>query len=72
MLLDALSEVTKVYPPLKLKVFVNDKKTFTNGWSKELLEMPEKVPKKLKVEKRHLKLSVIKGREDGKKKTFTS
>ena len=42
MLQDALSEVTTIYPPLKLRVFVDDSKAFMNGRNKELVEMAEK------------------------------
>ena len=43
MLQDALSEVTKICPSLKLRVFVKGKK-------KEVAEMANKVMKKLKEE----------------------
>ena len=43
VLQDALSEVTKIYPPLKLLVFVDDITAFMNGINKELVEMAEKV-----------------------------
>ena len=43
LLLDALSEVTKVYPPLKLWVVVDDITAFVNGRNKELVEMADTV-----------------------------
>ena len=39
---DALSEVTKNYPSLKLRVFVDDITAFMNGRNKELVEMAQK------------------------------
>ena len=45
LLQDALSEVTKNYPLLKLRVFVGDITAFMNGINKELGEMAEKVLK---------------------------
>ena len=50
------------YPPLKLRVFVDDITAFMNGRKKELVEMAEKVLKKLKVEENGLKLSTTEGR----------
>ena len=50
VLQDALSEVTKFYPPLKLRVFVGD----ITALFREVADMAKKVMKKLKeeVEKR--------------------
>ena len=46
----ALSEVKKIYPPLKLSVFVDDITAFENGTNKESVEVAEKVLRKLKKE----------------------
>ena len=56
----ALSEVTKIYPPLKLRVFVYDSTAPLMGNNKEVAVIAKKVMKKLKeeVEKKGLKLSV--------------
>ena len=50
----------KNYPPLKLRVFVDDITALVKGRNKELAEVGKKVMQKLKeeVEKRGLKLSV--------------
>ena len=55
---DALGEVTKFYPPLKLKVFVDDITALLTGKKREKAEMANKVMKKLKeeVEKKGLEL----------------
>ena len=60
VLQDALNEVTKILPPLKLRVFVDDSTAFMNGRNKDLVEMAENVSKKLKseVEEKRLKLSI--------------
>ena len=60
MLQDALSEVTKIYPPLKLRVFVDDITAPLREKKKVMAEMARKVMKKLKeeVEKKGLQLSV--------------
>ena len=42
VLQDALSEVTKNYLSLKLRVFVDDITAFMNGRNKELVEMTQK------------------------------
>ena len=47
MLQDALSEVTDISPLLKLEVFVDDITAFMSGRHKKLVEMVEKVLKKL-------------------------
>ena len=54
MLEDALSEVTKIYPPLKLRVFVDDITALLMVKNEEVAEMAKKVMKRLreKVEKR--------------------
>ena len=47
---DALSEVTDIYPPLKLIFFADDITAFFSGRNEELVESPEKVLKRLKKE----------------------
>ena len=63
VLQDALSEVTKIYPSLILRVFVDDITAFMNGRNKELVEMAQKHLKKLRmeVEEKGLKLSIAEG-----------
>ena len=48
---DALSEVTKIYPPLKLRVFVDDITASVTGRNEEAAEMAKKVMKELKEER---------------------
>ena len=49
VLQDAFSEVTKIYPPLKLlRVFVNDTAAFLMGKNEEKAEMAKKVMKSLR------------------------
>ena len=48
VLQDALSEVTKIYRLLKLTVFVDDITALMKGRIKELVELAEKVLKRLK------------------------
>ena len=48
MLQDALSEATKFFPPLKLRVFVDDITALVMGKNKVVTEMAKKVMKKLK------------------------
>ena len=50
VLQDALGEVTKNYPPLKLRVFVDDITALLRGKNKEVAEMAKNVIKKLKDE----------------------
>ena len=45
-----LSEVMKFYPPLKLRVFVDDITALVKGRNKDVAEMAKKVMKKLKEE----------------------
>ena len=47
VLQDALSEVTKFYPPLKLRVFVDDITALLMGKNKAVVEMAKKVMKKV-------------------------
>ena len=60
VLQDALSEVTNIYPSLKLRVFVDDITALVQGRNEDVAEMAKKkkVMKKLKdeVEKKGLKL----------------
>ena len=74
MLQDALSEVTKFYLPLKLRVFVADITVLLIGKNKEVAEMAKKVMKKLKeeVEEKGLKLFVTENGKEGKSKMIAS
>ena len=47
---DALSEVMKVSPPLKLKVFVDEITAFMEGRNRELPGIPEKVLRAMREE----------------------
>ena len=60
VLQDALSEVTNIYPPLKLRVFVDDISALLMGKNKVVAEMAEKVMKRRReeVEEKGLKLSI--------------
>ena len=61
MLQDALSEVTKFYPPLKLRVFVDD-------LNKVVAEMAKKVMKKVKEEVNRNGAQIVSDRRwDGRK-----
>ena len=74
MLQDALSEVTKNCPHLKLRVFVDDITAFMSGRNKELVEVAQKHLKKLRMEvqQKGLKLSITEGGKEGKSKAITS
>ena len=74
VLQDALSEVTKIYPPFKLRVFVDDITALLMGKNKVAAEMAKKVMKKLReeVEKKGLKLSVTENGKEGKSKMIAS
>ena len=74
VLQDALSEVTKIFPPLKLRVFVDDITAFLKRRNKELVEMAKKVLKnsKKEVEEKGLKPSITEGGKEGKSKAITS
>ena len=50
MLQDALSEVTKFYPPLKLRVFVDDITALFVGKNEKVAEMAKRVMKRLREE----------------------
>ena len=71
---DALSEVTKIYRPLKLRAYVNDITPLLMGKNREVAEMAKKVMKKLKeeVERKGLKLSVTENGKEGKSKMIAS
>ena len=74
VLQDALREVTEIYPPLKLRVFVDDITAFVNGGNKELVEMAEKVLAKLvkEVEEKVLRLSITEGEKEVESKVIIS
>ena len=74
VLQEALSEVTKIYPPLKLRVFVDDITALLMVKNKEVAEVAKKVMKKLKeeVEKKGLKLFVTENGKEGKSKMIAS
>ena len=67
-------KLSKFYPPLKLRVFVDDITALVKGRNKEGGEMAKKVMKKLKeeVEKKGLKLSVTENGKEGKSKMIAS
>ena len=71
---DALSEVTKFYPPLKLRVLVDDITALLMVKTKVVAEMAKKVMKKLKeeVERKGLKMSVTEDGKKGKSKMIAS
>ena len=50
VLQDALSEVTQIYPPLKLRVFADDITALLMGKNNVVAEMAQKVMKKLRGE----------------------
>ena len=64
----------KKYPPLKLRVFLDDIAALLKGKNREVAEMGKKVTKKLKeeVEKKGLKLPVTENGKEGKSKTIAS
>ena len=64
----------KKYPPLKLRVFVDDITALVKGRNKEVAEMAKKVMKKLKeeVEKKGFKFSVTENGKEGKSKMIAS
>ena len=74
VLQDALSEVTKIYPLLKLRVFVDDITALLTEKHKEVAEMAKKAMKKFKKEKEQkcLKLSVTENGKEGKSKMIAS
>ena len=68
MLHDALSEATKIFPPLKLRVFADDITALLMVKNKVVAEMAKKVMRKLKeeVEKKGLKLPITAKGNEGK------
>ena len=67
VLQDALNEVTKFYPPLKLQFFVHDIAALVMGKNKEVTEMAKKVMKKLKEEVERKKGSNCRSPKMGRK-----
>ena len=59
---DALSEVTKFYPLLRLRVFVDDITALLMGRNKEFAEMSKKVMKQLKKEVNGKGLKIVSDR----------
>ena len=74
VLQDALSEVTKFDPPMKLRVFVDAITALLMVKNREVAEMARKVMKKLKeeVERTGLILSVTKDGKEGQSKMIAS
>ena len=74
VLQDALNEVTKICPPLKLRVFVYDITALLMVKNKVVAELAKKVMKKLKkeVERKGLKVSVTEDGKEGKSKMIVS
>ena len=71
MLQDALSEVTQIYPPLKLRVFVEDIAAFMNGKIRKWWRSLRKVLKKLK-SKVGRRASLKAGRKERARKSLTA
>ena len=71
---DALGEVRRICPSLKLRVFVGDITALVKGMNKEVVEMANKVMKRLQeeVEEKGLKLSVTGNGKEGKSKMIAS
>ena len=74
VLQDALSDVTSMFLPLKLRVFVDDITAIVIGRNKEVVEMAENVLKKFKreVDGKGLQLLIAEGGKEGKSKVITS
>ena len=74
VLQDALSDVTKINPPLKLKVFVDDIAALLVVKNREVAEMAQMTMKKFKEEvgRKGLKLSVTENGKEGKSKMIAS
>ena len=74
VLQDALSEVTKICPPLKLRVSVDDITALVMGRNTEVAQMAKKGMKELReeVEKKGLKLTITENGEEGKSKMIAS
>ena len=71
VLQDAFSEVMKVYPPLKRKVFVDDITAFMEGKNKELPGFVKNVLQSIKreVEEKGPKLSIAEGGQEEEKQS---
>ena len=74
VLQDALSDDTKIYSPLKVRVFVDDITALLMKKNEEVAEMAKKVMKRLReeVEMRGLKLSVNENGKEGKSNMIAS
>ena len=74
VLQDASSEVTQMYPPLKLRVFVDDIPALLMEKNKAVAEKAKKVMNKLEeeVEKKGLKLSVTENGKEGQRMKIAS
>ena len=59
VLQDALIEVTKIYPPLKLRVFVDDITALLMGKNNVVAEMAKKVMKKMREEVKRKRSRII-------------
>ena len=71
---DAPSEVTNIYPPLKLRVFVDDITALLMGKNSVVAEMAKQVMKKLKeeVKKKGQNMSVNENGKEGRSKIIAS
>ena len=71
---DAPSEVTKIYPPLKLRIFADDITALLMGKKSVVAEMAKQVMKKLKeeVKKKGLNMSVNQNGKVGRSKIIAS
>ena len=74
VLQDASSEVTKIDPPLKLRVFVNDITALVMRKNEEVAEVAQKVMKRQReeVERKGFELSVKQNGTEGKSKMIAS
>ena len=75
VLQDALSEVTKNYPQLKLRVFVDDITALLMGRSREVAETAKKLKEEIEkkeVERKGLRLSVTENGKEGNSKMIAS
>ena len=61
-----LTRLHKIYPPLKLRVFVDDITALLRRKNKVVAEMAKKVMKKLKEEVERKGLKIVSDRRDGK------
>ena len=68
VLQDALSEVTKIYPNLKLRVFVDDTTALLMGKNKFVADIAKKVMSKLEKGKLRMGLEIVDyGEGEGRK-----